>query len=115
LYNLFIDKTYKAIKNKSIAANCKVLENGVNMKVIKETGLEEFEAWSGAVDTKDKIIEAGKAEEFDAYIEDLYPDGIDETALNDILWFEEDQLLEELGITEEDEEEEPDKEKSEEE
>ena len=66
--------------------------------------LEDFDAWSGAVETKERIIEEGKAEQFDSLIEELYPDGISETQLNDLLWFEEDWLFETLGITEEEEE-----------
>ena len=31
----------------------------------------------------------------------MYPEGIDETKLNDILWFEEDWIFESLGITDE--------------
>jgi hypothetical protein len=37
-------------------------------------------------------------------MEDLYPDGLSETQLNDILWFEEDWIFEMLGITDEGEE-----------
>jgi hypothetical protein len=73
------------------------------MKIISEKSIAEFEAWSGAINTKDQIIEAGKADEFDAYIEDLYPNGIDETTLNDILWFDCDSILQELGIEEDEE------------
>lgn len=75
-------------------------------KIVKETGIEDFEAWSSAVDTKDRIIEEGKIEKFDSLIEELYPDGIDETTLNDLLWFESDWIYESLGILEEDDEEE---------
>ena len=75
------------------------------MKISMELNLREFEAWSGAVDTKEKIIEAGKAEEFETMIDELYPEGIDATTLNDLLWFDVDWLYETLGITEEEEEE----------
>ena len=75
------------------------------MKISMEMSLVNFNAWSGAVDTKEKIIRAGKAEEFDELIEELYPDGIDATALNDLLWFEVDWIYENLGITEEETEE----------
>ena len=71
------------------------------MKVYSETTLLSFETWSGATETKNRIIEAGKGEEFDQLIEELYPDGIDETMLNDILWFETEWVYESLGITEE--------------
>ena len=74
------------------------------MKITMEISIREFEAWAGAVDTKEKIIEAGKAEEFDELIEELYPDGISETQLNDTLWFDADWLYENLGMIEETEE-----------
>lgn len=75
------------------------------MKTYNEnTTLANFDAWSGAVETKDRIINEGKADDFDSLIEELYPDGLSETQLNDILWFEEDWLFESLGITEEEEE-----------
>lgn len=68
------------------------------MKVCKEISIENFEAWSGAKDTRQKIIESGKAEEFNQLIEELYPDGLSETELNDILWFEEEWVYENIGI-----------------
>ena len=66
--------------------------------------LRDFKAWSGAKDTQETILNEGKGEEFDSLIEELYPDGIEETHLNDLLWFEEDWLYEMLGIAEEEEE-----------
>ena len=66
--------------------------------------LREFKAWSGAVDTQETILNEGKGEEFDSLIDELYPDGINETHLNDLLWFEEEWLYEMLGIAEEEEE-----------
>jgi len=75
------------------------------MKTFNEnTTLVNFDAWSGAVDTKNRIIENDKADEFDNLIEELYPDGLSETHLNDILWFEEEWIFEMLGISEEEEE-----------
>ena len=76
------------------------------MKVYQEISIRDFEAWSGAVATKDLIIENNKEDEFDALIEELYPDGIDETQLNDILWINDNWVLDSLGIEEEDESEE---------
>lgn len=72
------------------------------MKTYNEnTTLINFEAWSGAVETKERIINEGKAEDFDHLIEELYPDGLTETALNDLLWFEEEWIFEMLGINNE--------------
>lgn len=79
------------------------LQNINNMKVYSEITLRNFNAWSGAVDTKNAILEADKGEEFDQLIEELYPDGIDETLLNDILWFEPEWVFESLGIAQEEE------------
>lgn len=74
------------------------------MKIYSETTLRDFNAWSGGVETKRTIIENDKTEEFDQLIEELHPDGINETQLNDILWFEEDWIFEMLGIEEFEEE-----------
>lgn len=68
------------------------------MLIYRLTNLQNFEAWSGAKDTQARIIEEGKARQFDALIEDLYPEGLTETQLNDILWFEDEWIYETLGI-----------------
>lgn len=40
----------------------------------------------------------------ESILEDIYPEGMEETAINDIFWFEFDTVLEWLGMeTEEDE------------
>lgn len=76
------------------------------MKVFTETNLLNFEAWSGAKDTKRRIIDDGKESQFESLIEEMYPDGLTETQLNDILWFESEWIFENIGISEEDEDEE---------
>ena len=76
------------------------------MKIYKELDLTNFEPWSGAVDTYDTIYNADKLNDLEFLLEELYPDGIEETQLNDLLWFESEWLLESLGISEEEEEEE---------
>ena len=78
--------------------------NNFKLKIMKtfneNTNLVNFDAWSGAVETKKAIIDAGKSNDFDDLIEELYPDELSETQLNDILWFEEDWIFEMLGISE---------------
>lgn len=71
------------------------------MKLFKEESILDFKAWSGAKDTQEKIINENKEDEFDQLIEELYPDGLDETQLNDILWFDEEWIFESLGISDE--------------
>ena len=60
-------------------------------------------AWSGARDTVERIEDEGKGNEFMSLIEELYPEGIDRTSLNDILWFDDEWVFESLGIKEEEE------------
>lgn len=78
----------------------------IDMKIYRELDLTNFEPWSGAVDTYNTIYNADKLKELELLLEELYPDGIEETQLNDLLWFESEWLLESLGISEEEEEEE---------
>ena len=75
------------------------------MKISREMNLRNFEAWSGAKDTLNKLIELDKCEELEAMLEDIYPDGISETQLNDILWLDDEWIFETLGIEEDEEEE----------
>jgi hypothetical protein len=72
------------------------------MKIISETSIADFKAWSGAVETKRAIVDAGKEAEFDALIKEFWPDGLTNTELNDMLWLDE-SLLERLGISEDEE------------
>lgn len=69
------------------------------MKVINENlSITDFEAWSGAIDTKQTIIDNDKENDFDSLIEELYPDGLTDTTLNDLLWHDSDWVYEQLGI-----------------
>ena len=68
------------------------------MKVYEELNLKDFKAWSGAVETKERIISEGKEEEFEELIEELYPNGLSATELNDYLWFNNEEIYECLGI-----------------
>ena len=71
---------------------------------IDDMTLRNFEAWSGAISTKERIISEGKSEDFDYLIDELYPNGLSETQLNDILWFESDWVFKNLGISNDEEE-----------
>ena len=68
------------------------------MKINSDINLRKFQAWSGAVETKDRIIEEGKDEAFEQMIDELYPDGMTDTELNDLLWFDEEFIFESLGM-----------------
>lgn len=81
------------------------------MKIYSEQSLADFKFWSGAETTAQRIWEEQGSEGFDqleAILEDLYPDGIDETDLNDLLWFDADTVYEWLGIEDEEEDDDED-------
>lgn len=63
--------------------------------VTRELSLENFEAWSGAVDRLERIKELDIVEEATNFINECFGyTEIDETALNDFLWFEMDEFIE---------------------
>ena len=64
--------------------------------ITQEIDLEDFKAWSGAVSRLDKIINYDMVDEATDYIMSVFGDTLTETELNDILWFEMDELLEEI-------------------
>lgn len=61
-----------------------------------------YQPWSGAIDTYALIDSHNKLEELDELITQCYPEGLTETELNDILWFESDWVLSSLGIEDDD-------------
>ena len=68
------------------------------MTITYELDLNSFEAWSGAKETLERIQREGKCEELENVLEELYPDGMTETELNDLLWFDSESVYEWLGI-----------------
>lgn len=72
------------------------------MKIWMEQSLRDFEFWSGAKSNASQLND----EQFDrleSYLEDLYPDGVDEYVLNDLFWHDFDWIRDILGMPEEDE------------
>lgn len=72
--------------------------------IIDNASIVNFDAWSGAKETKETIINNCKVDEFENLIDELYPDGLTDTQLNDLLWFESDWIFEQLGINPDEEE-----------
>lgn len=68
------------------------------MKITYELDLNTFEAWSGGEDTLNRIINNGLVNEFEVMLEECYPEGMDETQLNDLLRFDSDWIYETLGL-----------------
>lgn len=66
------------------------------MKIYRDDYLRNFEFWSGAKDTV-KYLTDEELDTIESILEECYPDGIDETTINDIFWFEDDTIAEWLG------------------
>lgn len=66
------------------------------MKIYTEKNLRDFEFWSGAKDIV-KYLTPEELDQIESILEECYPDGIDETAINDFFWFEENTIAEWLG------------------
>lgn len=72
------------------------------MRIIEDNvSIEDFKAWSGAKTTQEDIIKYNKVSEFDDLMQELYPDGLTDVTLNDILWHDSSWVYETLGIEEE--------------
>lgn len=67
------------------------------MKYTVEESLSQFNFWSGAKDTAEHLTEE-QFDQIESVLEDCYPDGITDTQINDIFWFEEDWIAECLGF-----------------
>ena len=75
-----------------------------DLKIISD--LSDYQPWSGAVETYERIKDAGKLDVFEAEMEIIYPEGLTMTQLNDILWFEPEWVFEMLGMDNGDEDDE---------
>ena len=97
------------------------------MKIYREDSLSNFEFWSGAKDRAEALTEE-QFDQIECILEEIEPEeGWSETAINDLFWFEEDQIAAWLGFEdfealerynrgeEDDDEEEEDEEEEEEE
>lgn len=66
------------------------------MKLYKEESISNFTFWSGAADHREYLTN-DEMDTIESMIEELYPDGMTETELNDLFWFDEDTIAEWLG------------------
>lgn len=71
------------------------------MKIIQEMNFADFEPWSGACATYNRICDENKEFEMEDYLEEIFPDGCTDTELNDLLCFDSEMIYEALGIVDE--------------
>lgn len=75
------------------------------MIVTRDISLREFEPWQGAIPTYE-ALSVDELDQLESELELQYPDGIDETELNDLFWFHEDFVFQLAGHVDEEEDEE---------
>ena len=65
----------------------------------REISIFDFEPWSGAVSTYERLEREGKLDELDSLLPDMFgKDDIDETELNDLLRFDSDYVYRLVGL-----------------
>ena len=67
------------------------------MKIYKEENLCNFEFWSGAKDRAARLT-FEQLEQVESILEDSWPEGMEETEINDLFWFDFDTVCEWLDI-----------------
>lgn len=70
------------------------------MRIYEEKALKDFDFWSGGADRAANLTD----EEFDSVerlFEELYPDGMSDTEINDFFWFDFDTIAQHLGYEDE--------------
>ena len=71
------------------------------MRIKTEKNLEHFQFWSGAKELAERLTWE-ELIEIENHLEQLYPDGLEETELNDLFWFDAEFICDLIGETEED-------------
>ena len=71
------------------------------MKIYGEKSLRYFEFWSGAKD-RACLLTCEELDQVEAILEDAYPEGMSETEVNDLFWFDFDSVAQWLGYESED-------------
>lgn len=70
------------------------------MRIYEEKNLPTFEFWGGAADNARRLTWS-ELETVESILDDIYPDGIDATNLNDLFAFEFESVCDWLGLSEE--------------
>ena len=69
------------------------------MKIFREESLVDFKFWSGAKDSAEKLTDQ-ELDQIELALEEAYPEGMDETDINDFFWHDFDEILAWIGKVE---------------
>lgn len=72
------------------------------MKIYVEKTLKDFEFWGGAKERAAMLTDS-ELESIEETLEDIRPEGMSETEVNDFFWFEFDAIANILGYEDEEE------------
>ena len=64
----------------------------------KEMSIFDFEPWSGAVNTYERLERNNKLNDLEWLLPELFNGDVEETELNDLLWFEPNTVYELVGL-----------------
>lgn len=64
----------------------------------KEISIYDFEPWSGAVNTYERLERNNKLNDLEWLLPELFNGDVEETELNDLLWFEPNTVYELVGL-----------------
>ncbi len=67
------------------------------MKIVSDISLINFKFWSGGKATVDELT-IEQLERVEAELESLYPEGMTDTELNDMFWFDREQIFQMAGF-----------------
>ena len=67
------------------------------MKIISDISLKNFEFWSGGKDTAEDLTD-DQFERIERELESEYPDGMTDTNLNDLFWFDREYIYKVAGV-----------------
>jgi hypothetical protein len=66
------------------------------MKITTETSLNNFEFWASAKHNA-SLLTSAQLDAIENTLDELYPDGMSDTQLNDLFWHEFDTVLDWIG------------------
>ena len=94
----------KSVKASNLMRNKKAPKRSIKSTRVYRDGLRGYTPWSGAVDTWDNLEKFDKIDVLEQVLDDAYYDEsagegvINETELNDLLWFEPETVYEWVGL-----------------
>ena len=88
----------KSSKRDFISKKKPSIKTPIKEAVAVKVDVRDYKPWNGATIAYNRIQEEGKLDYLFQLLEEIYPDGIDVQALNDLLWFDREWLYQMLDI-----------------